>query len=72
MAFEPETAAERFDRDYLHMGTTTVPAPGEPDDRKDRQLDNQSAERQARLYVDRETGVSATGVSDPEVDALFD
>lgn len=72
MAFEPETAAQRFDRDYLHMGKKTVPAPGEKDDRKERQLDKQSDERQARLYVDWRTGESATGKSDPDVDALFD
>lgn len=37
------------------------------DDRKERGLDEQSTERQARLYVDPETGVSATGVSDAGV-----
>ncbi|ASZ74998.1 hypothetical protein FDI69_gp188 [Rhodococcus phage Trina] len=72
MAFEAETPASRFDRDYLHMGKKTVPEPGKDDDRKNRQLDQQSTERQARLYVNAATGESATGKSDPAVDALFD
>lgn len=50
---------DRFDRDYSNMpeGDTD----GNVDSRKGRQLDNQSVERQGRLYVDRETLVSATG-----------
>lgn len=50
---------DRFDRDYSQMpeGDTD----GNVDSRKGRQLDNQSVERQGRLYVDRETLVSATG-----------
>lgn len=50
---------DRFDRDYSQMpeGDTD----GNVDSRKGRELDNQSAERQGRLYVDRETLVSATG-----------
>lgn len=50
---------DRFDRDYSQMpeGDTD----GNVDSRKGRQLDNQSIERQGRLYVDRETLVSATG-----------
>lgn len=49
---------DRFDRDYSQMpeGDTD----GNVDSRKGRQLDNQSVERQGRLYVDRETLVSAT------------
>ena len=50
---------DRFDRDYSQMpdGDTD----GNVDSRKGRQLDNQSVERQGRLYVDPETLVSATG-----------
>jgi hypothetical protein len=71
-----ESPEDRFARDYEEMGT--VDTDGNPDDRKDRELDQQSAERQSRLYVDPETidhddehviysGTSATGVSyDPE------
>lgn len=53
------TVANRFDRDYLNMvdGDTE----GRPDKRKGRQLDEQSVERQGRLYVDPETLVSETG-----------
>ncbi len=72
MAFEAETAASRFNRDWVQQGTKTVPAPGVDDKRKNRTLDQQSNERQARLYVNAETGESATGKSDPAVDALFD
>ena len=57
-----ETPEQRFARDYGAMATND---PG----RKDRTLDNQSDERQARLYVDPATienedpysGTSATG-----------
>lgn len=73
-----ETAAARFARDYSQMGT--VDTNGDPDDRKERQLELQSDERQARLYVDHTTverdengvplvysGTSATGKTyDPE------
>lgn len=50
---------DRFDRDYSQMpeGDTD----GNVDSRKGRELDNQSVERQGRLYVDRETLISATG-----------
>lgn len=41
------------------------------DDRKYRQLDAQSDERQSRLYVDRVTGVSATGKDHEVKDILF-
>lgn len=53
------TVADRFDRDYKNMATTDTA--GVPDARKGRQLDNQSVERQGRLYVDPETLVSETG-----------
>lgn len=53
------TVADRFDRDYKNMAT--VDTAGIPDARKGRQLDNQSVERQGRLYVDPETLVSETG-----------
>lgn len=53
------TVADRFDRDYKNMAT--VDTAGVPDARKGRQLDNQSVERQGRLYVDPETLVSETG-----------
>lgn len=84
-----ESAASRYDRDYLHMGKKVVPenlfegddrysdeVDGDgnridkpyagatamnEDDRKKRQLDHQPDDRQARLYVNAETGVSATG-----------
>lgn len=53
------SVTNRFDRDYVHMATTDTA--DRPDHRKGRQLDNQTVERQGRLYVDRETLVSATG-----------
>lgn len=59
---ELESVESRFDRDWGQIA----------DDRKVRGLDNQSNERQARLYVNAETGESATGKSHPTVDALFD
>ena len=72
IAAQPEeTAAERFTRDYESMGKLTVPAPGETDDRKDRQLDQQDENRQARLYVNREDGTSATGKTSDELDELM-
>lgn len=43
-----ETAAERFDRDWEHIQDT----------RKVRGLDNQTAERASRLYVNKETGTT--------------
>ena len=70
--YNAETAASRYDRDYLHQGHRTAPVAGQQvDERKARSLDNQSAERVSRLYVDRNTGVSATGVSSPATTALF-
>lgn len=72
MSFEAETAASRYDRDQLHQGVKTVPAPGVEDKRKHRTFDQRSAERQAREYVNRVTGESASGVSDPAVDELWD
>lgn len=49
-----ETAAQRYDRDYLHMSGG----------RKTREMDNQTAERRQRLYVNSANGVSATAVGD--------
>ena len=57
-----EGTASRYDRDYAHMGKVTVPESNEiPDDRADRQLHQQHEERSSRLYVDYDSGVSATG-----------
>lgn len=53
------SVANRFERDYEHMATADTA--GINDDRKGRQLDEQSIERQGRLYVDRETLISETG-----------
>lgn len=47
----PESAESRFERDWTFI----------EDDRKLRTLDQQSDERQSRLYVDSDTGTSATG-----------
>lgn len=44
-----ETAAQRYDREFVQMKGT----------RKARALDAQSTERKERLFVDRETGDSA-------------
>jgi len=41
------------------------------DDRKNRQLDRQSDERQARLYVNPTTGNSETGKDDAVKDVLY-
>jgi hypothetical protein len=70
--YEAEKAASRYDRDFLHQGHKTVPVAGQlVDERKARSLDNQSAERISRRYVDRSTGVSATGVSSPTLTTLY-
>lgn len=53
------TVGNRFNRDYENMATTDTA--GIADERKGRQLDEQSIERQGRLYVDPETLVSETG-----------
>lgn len=53
------TVGNRFNRDYENMATTDTA--GVPDARKGRQLDEQSIERQGRLYVDPETLISETG-----------
>ena len=53
------SVANRFDRDYEHMATKDTD--GNNDDRKGRQLDEQSIERQGRRYVDLDTLVSETG-----------
>lgn len=53
------SVTNRFERDYENMAV--VDTAGISDNRKGRQLDEQSIERQGRLYVDRETLVSATG-----------
>lgn len=55
------SVANRFNRDYENMATTDTA--GINDDRKGRQLDEQSIERQGRLYVDLDTLVSETGQS---------
>lgn len=66
-----ETPAQRYNRDYAQMGKTTVPEPGIPDDRADRQLHQQDEERSSRLYVDYATGDSATGHDDAATDDLI-
>jgi len=53
------SVANRFDRDYENMAKKDTD--GNSDDRKGRQLDEQSIERQGRLYVDPDTLVSETG-----------
>lgn len=53
------SVTNRFERDYEHMGVKDTA--GKNDNRKGRQLDEQTIERQGRLYVDRETLISATG-----------
>lgn len=53
------TVGNRFNRDYENMATTDTA--GIADARKGRQLDEQSIERQGRLYVDPVTLVSETG-----------
>lgn len=58
----------RYDGTIPYAGATDE----ESDDRKARQLSHQSDERQARLYVDRTTGDSATGVDHPIKDTLFE
>lgn len=58
----------RYDGTIPYAGATDE----ESDDRKARQLDHQSDERQARLYVDRTSGNSATGVDHPIKDVLFE
>lgn len=54
----------------------TIPYAGaadeESDDRKARQLTHQSNERKSRLYVDRTTGVSATGADHAVKDVLWE
>lgn len=57
-----ETAEERYERDWTEIQDT----------RKVRGLDSQTDDRQARLYVDRETGISATGKSDAQATALWE
>lgn len=66
-----ETAAERYNRDIAQMGKTTVPEPGIADDRADRLIGQQDAERTSRLYVDYDTGESATGKQDDATDELI-
>lgn len=58
----------RYDGKLPYAGATDE----ESDDRKFRQLEAQSDERVARLYVDRVTGESATGVDHPVKDVLFE
>lgn len=66
-----ETAAERYDRDIAQMGTETVPEPGIADDRADRLIGQQNEERTSRLYVDYDSGTSATGAQNDDTDALI-
>lgn len=58
----------RYDGTLPYAGATDE----ESDDRKARQLDHQSDERQSRLYVERTTGVSATGHDHPVKDILWE
>jgi hypothetical protein len=58
----------RYDGTKPYAGATDE----ESDDRKARQLDHQSSERQSRLYVERTTGVSATGKDHPVKDVLWE
>ena len=62
MALYDGDVEDRYNRDWLQRR----------DDNKERTLDQQSNERISRNYVDPETGISATGVSDPETDALWE
>jgi hypothetical protein len=80
-----ETAAQRYNRDYQQRGgdvkytegvglagaTATTVAATATGGRTDRELLQQTAERQDRLYVDRATGISAvTGTKDEDFDDL--
>lgn len=58
----------RYDGKLPYAGATDE----ESDDRQARQLLHQSDERVARLYVDRVSGASATGVDHPVKDVLFE
>lgn len=58
----------RYDGTLPYAGATDE----ESDDRKARARDFRSDERNARDYVDRTTGVSATGVDHPIKDVLFE
>lgn len=58
----------RYDGKLPYAGAATE----ESDDRKFRLLEAQSDERQSRLWVDRVTGDSATGVDHPVKDVLFE
>lgn len=55
------------ENDIPYAGATEM----NDDDRKERQLERQPDERQARLYVSNVTGDSATGKSHPVADVLF-
>lgn len=57
----PESAASRYDRDWLHI----------EDDRKVRGLDQQPDERLARRYVNDATGESATGATSDYVEEAY-
>lgn len=57
-----ESVTDRYDRKYGQI----------LDDRKERALDSASDERVSRLFVDPETGVSATGRTSPETDELWE
>lgn len=58
----------RYDGKLPYAGATDE----ESDDRRARELNHQSDERQARLYVDRTTGVSETGADHPVKDVLWE
>lgn len=62
MALYDGDVADRYARAYSHR----------EDDRKERDLDEQSDERAARLFVDPDTGVSATGRQSDEVDEFWE
>ena len=62
LSLTPEPVSERFRRDWEEI----------QDDRKIRGLDQQSDERQSRVYVERTTGVSETGKSSDEADVLYE
>lgn len=72
IAAQPEeSAASRYNRDVAQQGKFTVPEPGIPDDRADRELHQQDEERSSRRYVDYATGDSATGHQDDDTDELI-
>lgn len=63
-----------YDGDDRYDGSKPYAGAGDvtDDDRKERQLERQSNERQSRLYVDPATGVSETGKDHPQKDVLWE